>query len=58
MLVFESQLVGRLVSELVPSPFGPLQPGQFCACASGKRFIIANKKVKLSSFNMVIRDSF
>jgi len=39
--------VGKLVSILVPSPFGPRQDGQFCACITDIEFIISNKRIKL-----------
>jgi hypothetical protein len=57
-LVIESHRTGRLVSELVPYPFGPRQQGQFCACVTDMVFIIKNKRIKLNNFRFIIWSEF
>ena len=52
--VIESHLVGKLVSILVPSPLGPRQFGQFCACVTEMDFTINNVRIKNKYLKLVI----
>jgi hypothetical protein len=53
-LVFKSQCTGKLVSELVPSPFGPRHEGQFCACKTDMELIIRKNRKKLKNLRIII----
>ena len=53
-LVTESHRTGKLVSELVPSPFGPRQPGQFCAFVTYNVLISNSNSVQLKNLVFLI----